>query len=226
MEGNNSRRATGSGGVRRMKMRELRQLEKETQLMKAFSEEKAAKKKAERKLQQTPEEMYYELDWEMLPSEIRDAYEVLGFDEVSWEEGGAVTDGMEWDELSPQQQEAALFIGYTSEDYEPFWAEMTPEKQNAYTALGYSEEIWNEGGVVVTDEMAWADLSQEQKDAATFLQYTEQEWNDERGIVSTEEPTNNVSMMLKKQMQHWLHPCPHYLMSRFFSCFTANENTN
>lgn len=37
-----------------------------------------------RKLQQTPEEMYYDLDWECLPADIQAAYSILGYDQNSW----------------------------------------------------------------------------------------------------------------------------------------------
>lgn len=38
----------------------------------------------ERKLQQTPEELYYDLDWECLPADIQAAYQILGYNQNSW----------------------------------------------------------------------------------------------------------------------------------------------
>lgn len=75
---------------------------------------------SKRKLQQTPEELYYDLDWSCLPQDIRTAYRVLGYNQNAWDnELEVATDTMDWYMLTPEQQEAALFIGYT----EMVWCE-------------------------------------------------------------------------------------------------------
>lgn len=66
----------------------------------------------------TPEEMYYELYWAELPQSIQDAYEVLGYTDEIWDEGGeVVTGGMGWDQLSQEQRDAALCIGYDGDEW-------------------------------------------------------------------------------------------------------------
>lgn len=63
---------------------------------------------------QTPEELYYHLDWVDLPPEIQDAYSVLGYNQNAWDKGLEVeADNTDWADLSPEQVNAALFIGYT-----------------------------------------------------------------------------------------------------------------
>ena len=80
---------------------------------------------SQRKLQQTPEELYYDLDWSCLPQSIRNAYKVLGYTQNAWDnELEVATDSMDWYMLTPEQQEAALFIGYTEMawcEYDDAW---------------------------------------------------------------------------------------------------------
>ena len=67
---------------------------------------------------QTPEELYYDLCWIDLPDDIRQAYEILGYDEAIWEgEGEAYTEMIDWPDLTEEQREAALLIGYSEEDW-------------------------------------------------------------------------------------------------------------
>ena len=69
-----------------------------------------------RKLQSTPVELYYDLDWDCLPPKIQEAYAVLGYYEESWNNAWPVAvDSMFWYQLTPEMQEATLFIGYTEE---------------------------------------------------------------------------------------------------------------
>jgi len=64
----------------------------------------------------TPEELYYDEYWKDLPSKIQDAYAVLGLNETAWNLAlPTETDDLWWHELSAEQREAALFIGYTEE---------------------------------------------------------------------------------------------------------------
>jgi hypothetical protein len=66
------------------------------------------------KLTQTPEELYYDLDWADLPPDIQAAYTVLGYNQNSWNYGTEVeADTKDWADLTSEQQDAVLFIGYT-----------------------------------------------------------------------------------------------------------------
>jgi hypothetical protein len=110
------------GGVRRRLMREhyKKHLYEHYDELDESNGVRGAQKQPNRKLQQTPEELYYDLDWECLPAEIQAAYMVLGYNQNEWDNSIEVaTDSMEWDMLSPVEQEAALFIGYT----EMVWCE-------------------------------------------------------------------------------------------------------
>ena len=68
----------------------------------------------------TPEELYYNECWMALPDDICDAYAVLGYTEVIWEDetGQApapAVDDLDWGDLSNEERKAALYIGYTEE---------------------------------------------------------------------------------------------------------------
>jgi hypothetical protein len=54
------------------------------------------------------------ITWVDIPFDIQSAYTVLGYNQNSWDNGIEVdADTVDWAELTPEQQEAALFIGYT-----------------------------------------------------------------------------------------------------------------
>lgn len=62
----------------------------------------------------TPEELYYDEWWADLPPAIQDAYAILGYDENIWNNGLTVpVEDLWWDKMTPEQIEAATFIGYT-----------------------------------------------------------------------------------------------------------------
>ena len=64
----------------------------------------------------TPEELYYNLWWAELPPLIQEAYSKLLVTETSWDSGlSTEIDDYDWIDLSEEQREAALFIGYTEE---------------------------------------------------------------------------------------------------------------
>lgn len=108
------------GGVRRRLMRELLwgTDEYEDNIMNIMEKNEV---KTSRKLQLTPEEKYYDLDWECLPVDVRRAYRLLGYGQSAWDNGLEVeADSMDWSDLTPEQQEAALFLGYT----EIIWCEL------------------------------------------------------------------------------------------------------
>jgi len=108
------------GGARRRLMRQMywRIDEYEDNIMPILEENEV---EASRKLQQTPEEKYYDLDWECLPVDVRRAYRLLGYNQSAWDNGVEVeADNMDWSDLTPEQREAALFLGYT----EIIWCEL------------------------------------------------------------------------------------------------------
>jgi len=129
-------------GVRRRMMMKRRSLWEEDEDMKGVEERRlvgssdhatrtATTLEELRKLQQTPEELWYDLAWAELPEEIRAAWVVLGYTEEIWD----------------------LEIGVAfSDDYD--WVELTPEMKEAASAIGFNEELWCEGGCdVVTADL-------------------------------------------------------------------------
>ena len=123
----------------------------------------------------TPEIVaYYNEYWKDLPLEIQAAFGVLGYNETKWN-GGITpeTSLLYWDEITPEQREAALFIGYTKKMWDaevdamadptlspvPFdptafaaagyyddyaWDEMPPQVQDAFATLGYDKDLWDD----------------------------------------------------------------------------------
>jgi len=72
-------------------------------------------------LQPTPEELYYEMCWAELPPDIQIDYALLGFNENMWDNAIAPEyEDYDWIELSDEQRDAALSIGYT----EAMWCEL------------------------------------------------------------------------------------------------------
>eukprot|EP00984_Skeletonema_dohrnii_P010709 scaffold4199_cov110-Skeletonema_dohrnii-CCMP3373.AAC.2 len=129
-------------GVRRRMMMKRRSLWEEDEDMKGVDKRRlvgssdhatrtATTLEELRKLQQTPEELWYDLAWAELPEEIRAAWAVLGYTEEIWD----------------------LEIGVAfSDDYD--WVELTPEMKEAASAIGFNEELWCEGGCdVVTADL-------------------------------------------------------------------------
>ena len=113
---------------------------------------------------------------------------------------------MTWDELSPQQQQAALFLGYSealwngptttcataststtqpeaapaevSLEWEDYdWSELPQDIQAAYMVLGYSQESWDNGLGVFSDDLSWDELSDDEKAAAITIGYTQAIWD-------------------------------------------------
>jgi len=55
-----------------------------------------------------------EYDWEDLPDGVKEAFEILGYDEELWNTGGtAFTEDLYWADLTPPQQQQAGVLGYT-----------------------------------------------------------------------------------------------------------------
>ncbi|KAL3810567.1 hypothetical protein ACHAXA_001180 [Cyclostephanos tholiformis] len=130
----------------------------------------------ERKLVELTREVlaYYDEFWIDLPVEIQGAFGVLGYNETTWNNSiEPESSGLFWDDLTPEQRDAALFIRYTAEMWDaevlalvsptagpvPFdateavepgyydsysWDEMPPEVQDAFEILGYDEELWDD----------------------------------------------------------------------------------
>jgi hypothetical protein len=130
----------------------------------------------ERTLDELSQEIsaYYDEFWMDLPVEIQNAFGVFGYNETAWNNGiEPESSGLYWDELTHEQRDAALVIGYTVEMWDvevlglisptpgpvPFdatevvepgyyddysWDEMPPQVQDAFALLGYDQELWDD----------------------------------------------------------------------------------
>ena len=68
----------------------------------------------------TPSEYFESFYWNDLPAHIQQAYTVLGYDAVSWDEGYPIPDSeyLDWDELTDEMQQAAIVLGYDQESWD------------------------------------------------------------------------------------------------------------
>ena len=116
--------------------------------------------------------------WEDLPLEIQDAFGVLGYNETAWN-GGITpeTSLLHWDEITPEQHEAALIIRYTKE--------MWDAKVDAMSTPSLSPVPFDPTAVVAAgyyDDYAWDEMPPQVRDAFAILGYDKDLWDDPLGI--------------------------------------------
>ena len=101
------------GGVRRALMRE-QQFWSDYNDGEIYSNQLTHTQQSRNLQELIPEVLYYHKDWSELPSEIQNAYTILGYNQSAWDDGlGVGVEALGWTDLLPEQQEAAIFIGYT-----------------------------------------------------------------------------------------------------------------
>lgn len=137
----------------------------------------------------SPEEIYGDSWWADLPKDIKRAFKVLGWDQVSWDTGiNPPSENMSWDELTLAMQGAAGVIGYTQETWDLeedvsdsiedyAWISLPEYAKEAAIILGWNEDLWDYGGTAWSDEMLWNELSSDAQEAAVVLGYDEASWN-------------------------------------------------
>jgi hypothetical protein len=100
--------------------------------------------------------------WAALSAEQQDALRTLGYDENIWDESRprskveiveAFWNGLEWDELSPAEQNLWGVLGWDAKSWsgesddpvsdETNWSELSDAERFAAGKLGYDEEIWD-----------------------------------------------------------------------------------
>jgi ribosome recycling factor len=120
------------------------------------------------------------MPWKALPPTAQELYVRLGWSEADWEDDSAVvaTEGLSWDALSAEQQEAASNLGFRANTWNT-WADLSEDAKVQWETLGWTAENWNNGfeDEVVSEASSWADLSDKEKDAAKQLGYDSDNWN-------------------------------------------------
>uniref|UniRef100_A0A6V0BE73 Uncharacterized protein n=1 Tax=Pseudo-nitzschia australis TaxID=44445 RepID=A0A6V0BE73_9STRA len=131
---------------------------------------------------------YDEYYWNELPVPIKIAALDLGYTESHWDEDINIpADGMNWQELTEAQKEAATVLGYVRQkpaagdlsvtlsgktNYDDYnWNELPAVIQVAALAFGYTESHWDESIDIPADGMDWQELTEAQKEAAAVLGY-------------------------------------------------------
>lgn len=127
------------------------------------------------------------------------AAELLGFAPGTWSAGGASTGASSgeppwpWDEMTPSQERAATFLGWSEETWDARrgsgpdedawdkgWAALTGEERGAASLLGYDQEMWDSRVAAAACELSWDELTVEQEEAATLLGWDNESWDADR----------------------------------------------
>jgi len=146
-----------------------------------------------------PFSKYYIMKWNQLPSNIRNLYTTLLYNQASWENEAVKSpiENYDWYELNPQQMAAAKSLKYTrdiwckngctpekpfTKYYSMFWNDLPANIRNQFVILLYTEQGWNAGTTGAIDGVDWYDMSAQQRTAATTLGYTEAIWCTKEGV--------------------------------------------
>ncbi|CAJ1936692.1 unnamed protein product [Cylindrotheca closterium] len=136
---------------------------------------------------------YRDCSWDELPSEARDAAELLGYTKAGWNENKEpdVTNEY-WEELKSEHKEAAEILGYNETlwnfgdkevspgDYDDmFWNQLPKKIQQAYQLLGYNDDLWDRDESPAAIDKDWDDLTEEERNGAMVVGYTETTWDDD-----------------------------------------------
>lgn len=144
------------------------------------------------------EDTLYTRDWVDLTQSKRDALELIGWSHVRWQEmDWPLAYAKMWYELMPRQQEAARFLGYTTEVWERCekaapcierleilettwaqisWVHMEEPFQDRLRELGYNEKRWTNGDSP-TLHKEYKDLTAGQKVSVRLAGYVSDTWD-------------------------------------------------
>jgi len=138
-------------------------------------------------------------DWIELPDYIKILLTSLGYDQFAWDNAlPSEYETLYWNDLSLEQQNAAMTLfqedeaswnGWVYEteendnniymnDWEDYcWSGLPQAIKDAMTVLGWGESAWDNGESVSTESMMWSELSSDQQNAAELYGYDQQTWD-------------------------------------------------
>lgn len=113
---------------------------------------------------------------------------MLGYTEDTWNDfGTAIVEKNTFLNLSPDQREGALELGFYTHTWDCFmnhylsyyWSSFHEDLRVAIETLGWTEEMWADDSTTVpaSEDKIWADLTPEEKAAATRLCYFKEIWD-------------------------------------------------
>jgi len=156
-------------------------------------------------------------DWIDLTDDVQNSLTSLGYNQFAWDNAVPPSEYemFYWNDLSPEQQNAAMTFfqedeaswnGWVYEtdkngniiyvnDWEEYgWSGLPQEIKDAMTVLGWDESAWNNGESVSTESMMWIELSSAQQDAAGLYGHNQQTWDAERTDDGQEEEEGELTM--------------------------------
>mmetsp|Transcript_19166 Transcript_19166/g.27065 ORF Transcript_19166/g.27065 Transcript_19166/m.27065 type:complete len:517 (+) Transcript_19166:81-1631(+) len=142
---------------------------------------------------------YEDYDWDELFEEgVQSHYHELGWLAETWKSGQApASENLDWDELTPAQQEAAEELCYQQESWEKIpldewdcakthyfalyytWADLKRlGVQQYFVTLGWDHMAWRQNEAPPSETKDWNQLTKEEEAAARNLCYHKEDWND------------------------------------------------
>ena len=137
-----------------------------------------------------------------MPPNVQSAAKVLGFTQQIWDENGKTPHfDKDWDDLTTEQQNAAITLGYKSatwcQDFDEFedelredyseldWEELPANVQQAAGVLGFTQDAWDNDQRTPNYDKDWTELTQQQQQAAITLGYDRDKWCAEEQIADS-----------------------------------------
>jgi len=135
-------------------------------------------------------------DWETLPSDVKQAAKLFGFNKYKWDNEKYVpTFDNDWDDLTNELKDAAVLMGYNESlwcddfdayedqirvDYEQSdWAGLPQPVKSAAWVLGFSQDSWDNDTKIPSLDKDWQELSNAEQQAAITLGWDRDVWCEE-----------------------------------------------
>lgn len=128
------------------------------------------------------EAKYEDVSWSKLPSSVRKAAELIGFNEKQWDDKEWLPiDDKHWWDLTDEEKTACETLGWDSiswdEKYEhQDWNELPTCVQKAAEKLGWNQEKWDDDWDVETWDKDWENFSKEEQRCLHVLGYYIHTW--------------------------------------------------
>ena len=136
----------------------------------------------------------------------------MGYTKDIWNNNGiSVIDVHDWIELTAEQRNAALTLGYNQQGWDnaiPEWENLPLEIKQAELELGYTEEIWNDESDVGIS-YHWDDMTDRLQKVASTLGYTQETWDADNNATAAGAEYDNSSdghndvVANENRIKHW-----------------------
>lgn len=116
----------------------------------------------------------------------RKARDSFMYNRTTWDNlGTADVEKRSWEELTEQQKNDAMFLGFYQKTWDCFmnhyraylWEDLDRDVKDSLRVLGWNELSWKEDGAPPSYNNEWERLSESEQSVATVLCYFEDNWN-------------------------------------------------